>query len=78
MPHFTFHIGQIKTLDERGVTLELQVLKRKFGIAGTFIDYEQVLQNIPRDWLKMVANTTTGMPLYNDIHYKADSVIALI
>jgi len=45
-------------VDEKGSIVSFQTLKERYHIQGTFLDYEQLKHNIPKDWLAKLAKST--------------------
>jgi hypothetical protein len=47
-----------------GSFLDFQVVKERFEIAGTYLDYERVTRNIPTHWVETLANHTLNSDTY--------------
>ena len=42
--------------DESGNLFELDMLKNRYGLSGTFLDYQSVIRKIPKNWMTVVSN----------------------
>ena len=42
--------------DESGNLFEFDMLKNRYGLRGTFLDYQSVIRKIPKNWMTVVSN----------------------
>ena len=64
-------------LDEQGNIYDFEIFKTRFGLRGTFLDFQSLIRKIPNRW-KTTLNNNTNICIINRFNVKCNVYVKLV